>query len=251
MAASMSMSLNDFEVQNLIGSGGFGEVLMVISKKTKKMYAIKIMNKLKITNCGKSLSIFREKAILKSLNHENIVRLEASFTNQDDLCLLMELVEGEDLGDIVQDQGRQDPTFVQYVIKQMLAAMKHIHDLGFYHGDIKPHNTMITKDYKVKLIDFGCSNYFEVNEQNQSVVQSIEKFKSKLNESEIDEFNGTSFYASPELLNSGLNTWKDDLWSLGIMAYQLLTGKLPFEGETEHLTMNLICSMNYEKRPAV
>ena len=245
------MILADLVVKKLIGSGGFGEVLMVISKKTKKTYAIKLMNKLKITNCGKSLSIFREKSILKSLVHKNIVKLEASFTNQEDLFLLLELVEGDDLGDIIQDQGRQDPTFVQHVIKQLLSALQCMHQYGFYHGDIKPQNIMITKDYTVKLVDFGCANYFEVNEPNQLVVQSIEKFKAKLNELEIDDFNGTSYYASPELLNEGSNTWKDDLWSLGVLTYQLLTGKLPFEGDNEHLTMNIICSMVYEKRPAV
>lgn len=245
------MSLTDFEVQNLIGTGGFGEVLMVMSKKTKKIYAIKLMNKQKIRNAGKSLSIFREKAILKCLDHQNIVHLEASFTNQDDLCLLMELVEGEDLGEIIEEQGRLDPTFVQYVVRELLSALSYMNSLGFYHGDIKPQNTMITKDYKVKLVDFGCSNYFEINETNKAVIDSIELFKTKLSESEIDEFNGTSFYASPELLNTGTNTWQDDLWSLGVSTYQLLTGKLPFEEATEHLTMTAICNMEYEKKPAV
>lgn len=246
-----SMSLNDFEVQTTLGRGGYGEVLMAISKKTAKTYAIKLMNKQHISNCGKSLSIFREKAILKFLRHENIVQLDASFLYQDNVCLLMEMIQGDDLGEIVEKQGRQDPTFVQMVVKQVLSAIQYMNDLGFYHGDIKPHNIMITKDYKIKLIDFGSSNYFKVTDRNREVVQAVEKFKSKLNETEIDDFNGTPFYASPELLKLGVNDWKDDLWSLGVLTYQLLTGELPFEDATDHLIFNKIISLQYERKPAV
>jgi serine/threonine protein kinase len=246
-----SMSMNDYEVQTKLGHGAYGEVLMAISKKTGKTYAIKIMNRQFISNCGKSLAIFREKAILKYLRHDNIVHLDASFLNQDDVCLLMEMVEGVNLGEIVKKQGRQDPSFVQMVLKQILSALKYMNDLGFYHGDLKPDNIMITQDYKVKMIDFGCANYFKSNEKNRDVINTIENFKSKLNDSEIDDFNGTSHYASPELFELGVNTWKDDLWSLGVLTYQLLTGVLPFQDATDHLIFNRITSLQYQKKPAV
>jgi len=243
------MSLSDFEIQTSIGRGAFGEVLMAVSKKTRRIYAIKLMNKNFISKKGKSLSIFREKAILKFLSHPNILKLEASFMNDDNLCLLMELIEGDDLGTILEENKTVDPAFAQMVTREVLNALQYMHSMGIFHGDVKAQNIMITKDYKVKLIDFGCSNYFETNDKNSAVVESIEKFKAKLNLAELDEFNGTSFYASPELIETGINSWKDDFWSLGVVVYQMLTGKLPFEGETDYLTFQQICQTEYERNP--
>ena len=102
------MNIQDFEIQTAIGRGAYGEVLMGVSKKTRRIYAIKVMNKHFIQSKGKSLSIYKEKALLKFLDHPYIVKLEASFVNSENLFLLMELVEGDDLGTIIEEQGRID-----------------------------------------------------------------------------------------------------------------------------------------------
>lgn len=245
------MDISDFEVQTTIGHGGFGEVLMAISKKTQKVYAIKVMNKEKISREGKKLSIFREKSVMKFLYHENIARLEASFTDKENIYLLLELVEGDDLGSIIEARKKLDIPFVKYVLKHLVSILEYMHGLGLYHADIKPQNIMLTRKHKIKLVDFGCAGYFEVNEKNKSLVQDIQNFKAKLKDEEIDEFNGTRYYASPELLESGLNHWEDDLWSLGVVLYEMLTGTLPFDAPTEHLTFQKIMKIDFNKNPEV
>lgn len=245
------MNIQDFEIQTAIGRGAYGEVLMGVSKKTRRIYAIKVMNKHFIQSKGKSLSIYKEKALLKFLDHPYIVKLEASFVNSENLFLLMELVEGDDLGTIIEEQGRIDASLTRNIVRMLVEALKYINSVGVYHGDIKPQNIILTKEYKIKLVDFGCSSFFELNEKNHQVADQIQRFKEKLNQQDIDEFNGTSFYASPELCETGVNTWKDDLWSLGVLVYYMLTGRLPFDEDTEHLTFNKIVAFDYDKRPAV
>jgi serine/threonine protein kinase len=245
------MHINDFEVQTTIGHGGFGEVLMAISKKTHKVYAIKVMNKEKISREGKKLSIYREKSIMKFLSHENIAKLEASFTDKENIYLLMELVEGDDLGTLIEKYKTLDVFFARYVVEQLVKILDYMHNLGLYHADIKPQNIMLTLQHKIKLVDFGCAGFFEVNERNKNLVTDIENFKAKLKDEEIDEFNGTRYYASPELLETGLNHWQDDLWSLGVVLYEMLTGTLPFDAPTEHLTFQKITKIEYNKQPKV
>lgn len=245
------MNINDFEVQTTIGHGGFGEVLMAISKKTQKVYAIKVMNKEKISRESKKLSIYREKSIMKFLSHENIAKLEASFTGKDNIYLLMELVEGDDLGTVIETQKRLDIRFVRFVLESLVKVLAYMHELGLYHADIKPQNIMLTRQHKIKVVDFGCAGFFEVNDKNKGLVADIQNFKAKLKDEEIDEFNGTRYYASPELLESGLNHWQDDLWSLGVVLYEMLTGTLPFDAPTEHLTFQKITKIDYDRNPEV
>lgn len=243
--------ISDFEIQTSIGQGAYGEVLMAVRKKTGKNYALKIMNKEFIASKGKQIAIFRERTILTFLRHENIIRMEGSFNNEENLCLVLELIEGDELGEMVEEYDRMDPTFVQNIVRDLVSAISYMHSVGVYHGDIKPQNIMITQQHRVKLIDFGCANFFEVNSKNKEPVDAVEKFKSRMNDMDVDEFNGTAFYASPELIGGGGNSWKDDMWSLGVVVYQLLTGQLPFYADTDHLVFNKILSLEYDNQPPV
>jgi calcium/calmodulin-dependent protein kinase I len=136
------MRLSDFEIQTNIGRGAYGEVLIAISKNTQRRYAIKIMHKQFIKAKGRSLSIFREKTILKHMSHDNIIRLEGSFTTDDSLVLVLELVEGDDLSELVEEYGRLDPSLVQDIVRQLVSCIQYLYDMGLYHGDIKPHNRL-------------------------------------------------------------------------------------------------------------
>ena len=245
------MNLEGLEVQTLIGSGAFGDVQLVVRKKDKKKFALKDMDRKKLMRDKKLVSIYREKHILKLLDHKNIIHLEGSFENQDHIYLLLELVEGDDLREVLDKNKRLEPHVVQHVLKELLHALGYMHDMGIFHADIKPHNVMVTTDWTVKLVDFGSSNYFKVTEKNKEVVAAIEKFTKRFEPQEIDDFNGTSYYASPELLDISKNSWQDDIWSLGVMLYQMLAGKLPFEGETEPQTFAKVAQMSYEKKPEV
>lgn len=169
--------------------------------------------------------------------------------NDDNLCLVMELVEGDDLALLIQEYGRLEPRFVQMVVRQIVDALAYLHSEGIFHGDLKPQNIMLTKDLTVKLVDFGSSNFFRETNKNREVMASIEKFASRLKGEQPDDFNGTAHYASPELIDQGANQWTDDLWSLGVLAYQMLTARLPFNAETEHLVFGQIEKLDFDSRP--
>lgn len=215
------LSIDDFEIQATIGKGAFGEVVIGINKKNNKTYALKIFSKAFLSEKRKTLSVIREKEILKFLTqrpdaHENILKLYGSFQSPSEIYFQLELVEGMELESLITSSKKLELPLVQHIVKQLIGCIKYLNDNGILHGDIKPQNIMITKDYTIKLIDFGSANIFKATEANKQAFDAIERFRES-NEAieEPDNFNGTAPYASPELIESGENRWKDDIWSLG------------------------------------
>jgi serine/threonine-protein kinase len=208
--------LGPFDIEKKIGSGAMGAVYRGRYRKTGQKVAVKVMIAGSIGNETAMARFQREAEILKQLNHRNIVRFYIASQYQGAPYYAMEYIEGEPLDHVMQRRGRLTWEETVELGKQVCAALQHAHDAGILHRDLKPSNLMIAPDGTVKLTDFGIAKDLDVT-QLTSANSTV----------------GTAAYMSPEQCKGERNlTHKADLYSLGVVLYELITGQKPFQAET-------------------
>src|SRR5438552_7269509 len=212
----VGQKIGPFDVEKKIGAGAMGAVYLARYRKTGQRVAIKMML-MGMADNDVSLARFeREAEVLKQLDHQNIVRFYIASQFQGTPYYAMEYVEGEALDQALERKGRLTWEEVVELGQQVCAALQHAHDQGIVHRDLKPSNLMITPDGTLKLTDFGIAKDLDVT-QLTSANCTV----------------GTAAYMSPEQCRGERNlTHKSDLYSLGVVLYELLTGRKPFEAET-------------------
>ncbi|MSQ93731.1 MAG: serine/threonine protein kinase [Gemmataceae bacterium] len=226
--------LGPYVVDKELGSGVMGTVFRAKSKKSGDAVAIKLMS-LALGSSETALSRFtREVAILKQLDHPNIVKYKGTGRYHGSPFYIMEYVEGESLDHILGRRKRIAWEDVVDLGVHLCAALQHAHDKGIIHRDLKPSNLMILTGGVVKLTDFGIAKDTDVT--------ALTAANSTV---------GTAAYMSPEQCKGVRDiTLKTDLYSMGIMFYDLLTGKKPFVGDTVmEVFLQHANSTNY-KRPS-
>lgn len=167
-----------------------------------------------------------EVGILNQLDHPNIVKYYETYDDQKYIYLVMEYISGYQLFELITAQKNQtftEETAARYM-KSLFMAINHCHALGIIHRDIKPENIMITDEGSVRLIDFGLSKASK-NRQLTTVA-------------------GTPYYMAPEVLDGAYQA-KADLWSLGVLLYTLVSGYLPFQGNSSHDVFRKIKDADY------
>jgi predicted Ser/Thr protein kinase len=204
-----------FQVEKLLGRGAMGAVYRARHTETSVLVALKFLAPGLGANPGVLARFEREAAILKQLQHPNIVRLIATGKVQKTPFMVMEYIEGKDLQQVLRHHG---PFLWEEVVefgKHICAALQHAHDKGVIHRDLKPSNLMIMEDGTIKLTDFGIAKDLDVTGLTAD-----------------HHTLGTAAYMSPEQCRGERTlTAKSDLYSLGVVLYELLTGKKPFEAE--------------------
>src|SRR4051812_17273220 len=209
-------SLGPFTIDKEIGAGAMGAVYRAKHNESGKWVAIKFVAGAHAANETVMQRFDREAEILKQLKHPNIVRLIATGRFSGMPFYAMEYVEGESLDHVMARRGRISWEEVVELGRQLCAALQHAHDKGIVHRDLKPSNIMVLKDGTLKLTDFGIAKDLDrtaITEANCTV--------------------GTASYMSPEQCRGERNlTSKSDLYSMGVMFYELITGKKPFEAES-------------------
>ncbi len=208
--------LGPYVVEKELGSGAMGTVFRAKSKKSGERVAIKLMS-LALGSSENAVNRFvREVAILKQLDHPNIVRYKGSGRYHGSPFYIMEYVEGESLDHILHRRKKLSWEEVVDLGIPLCAALQHAHDQGIIHRDLKPSNLMFLKDGTVKLTDFGIAKDTDVT--------ALTAANSTV---------GTAAYMSPEQCRGVRDILhKTDLYSMGIMFYELLTGRKPFVGDT-------------------
>ena len=207
-----------YEMKEVIGKGKFGVVNLGIHKKTGQQVAIKILNKENIKTAEDKELIRIEIGILKLCHHPNIVRLLDHLENNDYIYIITEYIEGGTLGQYFKKKKfnfseRQATS----IMSQIANGVKYLHQYGIVHRDLKPDNIMITQqnDYGViKIMDFGLSKIVSPNERM------------------VDGY-GTLSYVAPEVLLRTPYNKEVDIWSLGVILFYMLSGRLPFRGRKE------------------
>lgn len=212
------LDLTDFyELGKPLGEGKFGLVRDAIHKQTGTRVAIKSIHKTKVSLEDLSLAK-REIEILKVCQHPNIVPLLDTFENQDYIYIVMQLMQGGDLYDYLEKREfKVSEERARTIIHALATALFYLHSYGIVHRDIKLDNILMTDSTdgaEPKLMDFGLSKMIGPNEH-------------------CKEPFGTVGYAAPEVISGKSYDKAVDIWSLGVVLYILLTGTMPFAGESE------------------
>ena len=210
--------IDDFLPQEL-GSGSFGRVYLIKHKETNKEYALKVIDKKKVLNMyGKLDIIYNEINIHSKLEHENIIRVYNIYEEEDSINIIMEYAKNGNLyNNIIEKKlNLSEEQVFEYFI-QIINAVYYLHQNNIIHRDIKPENILISEENKLKLCDFGWAK--ELTLENRST------------------FCGTVEYMAPEIVGSENYDYSVDMWSLGILFYELLFGHSPFQGKNTKSVM--------------
>lgn len=194
-----------YHLTERIGSGGMGDVYKAYNASLKRMAAVKILHQKEMAER------FRNEAYIQSsVSHPNIACLYEYVVSGETPCIIMEYVEGESLDIFLHKRGRLPSAETENIIRQVASALAYLHQKDILHRDIKPQNFKIHNG-KVTMLDFGIAK---------------NKYTPKLTQQGF--VVGTTEYMSPEQFQQRVEK-RSDIWSLGVMAYELLTGYLPFE----------------------
>ena len=205
---------NRYEILDLIGSGGMSEVYRARCHKLNRYVAIKVLKKEFISDDAFVRKFKMEAQAAGALIHPNIVNYY-DVVDEDDLhYIVMELVEGITLKNYIDQKGRlETDEAVDFAIK-IAEGLKAAHSRGIIHRDVKPQNVILAEDHNLKVADFGIAR--AVTAQTASTSQAM----------------GSVHYISPEQAKGEFTDERSDIYSLGITMYEMLTGKLPFTGDT-------------------
>lgn len=206
---------NRYEILEKIGEGGMAVVYTAKCILLNRIVAIKVL-KPEFADDEEFLTKFKNEAqSAAKVTHPNIINVYD--VGQDDDCsyIVMEYVDGENLKDRIRKRGRLGETESLAIAEQIAQALQHAHSKGIVHRDIKSHNIMLTSDNIVKVGDFG-----------------IAKAVSSATVTAVGSIMGSVHYFSPEQARGGYVDERSDLYSLGIVLYEMLTGRLPFEGDS-------------------
>ena len=211
--------LDIYEVKEKLGNGKFGLVKLGINKQTKEKVAIKIMNKKKMDTSDIEL-MRTEIEILKICQHPNIIRLYDIFENIDYIYIIMEYCPGGDLFSYLEKRKFQLPEVrTAIIMNKMCEAVFYFQSyFGVIHRDLKPENVLMTSsgdDGDIRILDFGLSKISTPNEK-------------------CTEPYGTLTYCAPEIILDEPYNKEVDMWSLGVMTYLMISGRLPFNAEDEN-----------------
>jgi len=212
--------LGDYEVLGVLGAGGMGKVYKVRNTISDRVEAMKIL----LGNLAgqKELAdrFLREIKVLASLDHPNIAALRTALTLDNQLVMMMEYVDGETLSSRLQ-QGPIAPADAVKYSEQILAALAYAHRLSVIHRDVKPSNMMLTPEGVVKLMDFGIAR--PSNDSGMTITGTT---------------LGSLNYMSPEQVKGEIVDARSDLYSFGVSLYEMVTGQLPFRGNSNYSVMS-------------
>ena len=207
---------NRFTLHELLGRGGMGDVYRATDSLSGESVAIKALTPSVLAHDPDLVARFlREGEALRLLNHPNIVHMVAAVADQGRQYIAMEFVEGGSLQDVLQTRGSLPPADVLKIALEVADALTRAHHLGIIHRDIKPANVLLAKDGTPRLADFGIAHLSGDSPLTQTGM-----------------LIGTIDYLSPELCQGERPGEISDIWAFGVLLFQLLSGRLPFPGET-------------------
>ncbi len=198
-----------------IAAGGMGEVHLAIDERLQRQVAVKVLARA-FSDSPDFIERFRREALTAAgLVHPNIAQVYDYGIDGDAHFIVMEYVPGTDLARLLRDHGRIAPAAAVDIAEQVCAALAAAHQAGVVHRDIKPSNVIVSDDGRVKVTDFG-----------------IARSRGEVTLTEAGTVMGTAAYIPPEQAQGRSATPASDIYSLGILLYQMLTGELPFSGDT-------------------
>lgn len=225
-----------YEIRSLIRKGGMGEVYLAQDTQLRRPVAIKVLTAEFTQNAERLHRFEHESYAASSLNHPNILTIH-EIGSQDDLhYIATEYIDGESLRDRLH-HGTMQLREVLEVATQVASALTAAHQAGIVHRDIKPENIMLRRDGYVKVLDFGLAKLTDNDARKQDAEDAPTRVMIKTDPGVI---MGTSFYMSPEQARAQEVDARTDIWSLGCVIYEMVSGRMPFEGPTTSDVIGLI-----------
>eukprot|EP01039_Chlorochromonas_danica_P004616 gene4616-5059_t len=211
----------NYELREEIGVGSTSKCYRCVRKNDGKEFACKVIDKRQVEMKFSGLldQFYVEIKVLQALNHPNIIKLEDTFESPDRIYMVMEWMKGGELFDYVVEKGTLSEEEASIILRKITSAVAHMHSQNIIHRDLKPENLLLTgkgADAEIKLIDFGLAKvmFDEV----------------------ASSFLGTKGYLAPEMLQRHSYDKAIDMWALGVIAFVLLCGCLPFDDDSSRIT---------------
>jgi non-specific serine/threonine protein kinase len=218
-----------FEVLSLVGEGGMGEVYLAHDPTLGRNVALKLLPSHYTNEADRVRRFEREARAASMLNHPNILTIHEIGQVDGRHFIATEFVEGETLRRTLEREGMLPFTEALDVCAQLASALAAAHEAGVVHRDIKPENVMVRRDKLVKVLDFGLAKLAENKEGEGARQGAPARFSVKTNPGVV---MGTATYMSPEQARGLEVDARTDIFSLGVVLYEMLAGRVPFEGET-------------------
>ncbi len=233
MSLTPGARLGPYEILASVGAGGMGEVFRARDTKLNRDVAIKVLPTAFAQDPERVARFKREAQILASLNHPNIASIhgleeDASLAT---VALVMEFVEGDDLAHRLKSAAVPVDEALA-IAKQIAEALEEAHERGIVHRDLKPANVKVTPDGKVKVLDFGLAKAMEADSGTSSASDLAHSPTMTRHATEAGIILGTAAYMSPEQARGKKVDKRSDIWSFGVVLYEMLTGRRLFTGET-------------------
>jgi len=224
LALREGSKLKDYTIGKVIGQGGLGLVYQATDNLDRR-FAIKVLHDKYADDVEHKARFLREASAASKLNHENVVKLHQAGLDRSHLFIVSEYVEGETLRSLM-NKGPQSLNRILAIAQDVAAGLSAAHSQGITHRDIKPENIMIDEFGRAKLLDFGLAKF---NERQITILRSAELPQVH---TETGALVGTVSYMSPEQTRGSDVRATSDVWSFGVLCYELLTRRLPFTGNT-------------------
>ncbi len=226
MKLEKGTTISHYKILSEIGKGGMGEVYLATDTKLNRKVAIKFLSE-KVSNDSTRLARFGQEAQTASaLNHPNILTIFEIGLSDSLNFMVTEYIDGPTLREVIQT-GNLPFEYILDIAIQIASALSAAHDAGIVHRDIKPENVIIRKDKLVKVLDFGIAKLEAVSLQ----VDPEGETRAQLN-TEPGMIMGTVLYMSPEQTRGMQADSRSDIWGLGCVLYEMISGSPPFSGET-------------------
>jgi len=229
---------SDFYFGRIIGEGAFSNVYLCKEVSTKKEFAIKVCNKMHIIREKKTEAIKREKEIMLmltarwSITAPFFVRLYATFHNSENLFFVLSYAKRGDMFRFIKKMAAKEVDVTQFYAAELVQAIEHLHKLKIIHRDLKPENILLNSNMHILLTDFGSAKIISESENSSEEASGARR----------NSFVGTAQYVSPEILTNSGSSQASDLWAIGCILYQMVTGMPPFQSQSEYLIFQKVYS---------
>jgi serine/threonine protein kinase len=213
----LNKTIGKYKLIRVIGEGGMAVVYEGEHERLGTRVAVKVLDPLLAKNEQLRKRFENEASFMASMNHPNITRVVDLEESEGVLAIIMELLNGQDLGDYIKQNGPLSKSEVGLIFKQVLSAFEYAHNMGIVHRDVKPANIILDELMQIKILDFGIAKIFGTGiEMTQTGTQM-----------------GTPSYMSPEQIKGEKAIdHRTDIYSLGVTLHYLLSGELSFEGDS-------------------
>jgi serine/threonine protein kinase len=248
MSLAAGTKLGPYEIVSPLGVGGMGEVYRARDSKLGRDVALKVISEQFANDAERMARFEREAKVLASLNHPNIAHIYGLEDSSGVRALVMELVEGQTLAERIA-RGPMPLEETLSIAKQIAEALEYAHERGIVHRDLKPANVKITPDGAVKVLDFGLAKAIEETSDALEIGNSP---TLSMGATRAGVILGTAAYMSPEQAKGKSADRRADIWSFGVVLYEMLSGKQMYSGETAPETLAHVITKepSWESLPA-